>query len=614
MAFTESWVETDPDGSVITVSQLDDFQRASKRQIRERLEGDPANLNLSGVYEAGSFAATAIVKKGVARAFVDTAANIGTYPLQDGRLFIASDTGRMYHLKGTGAVELQYLPISGGSLTGSLTISKVGLGTETDLVVAGDAGQVKALLLKTATANRWAILATNTAESGANAGSDLAIWRYDDAGVFISAPLLITRSTGLVTLSAGLTVSAGGVAVTGASTFSSTINGQTISAAASFTGTVTVATGLTVSAGGANITGNSTVTGTLAVSSTINGQTISATANFTGSVTVAGALSSASLAVAGNGSLSTLTVTSTALLNSDVSIGTDAGGNRILYFRSAAGSTKSIFFLSGGTNVWRLNFDVTDNFTLGRYVAGVFTDSPIAVAQATGAITLTGAVTTSSTINGQTISVAASFTGTLAVASTINGQTISAAASFTGTVNAATGYRIGGAAAAGNYLRGNGTNFVSSAIQSGDMPALERAKVLLATNLDLTQNVLTPVPWDAEEFDNASMHDNVTNNTRITIPTTGTYLVEAYMDFKGDAANRDIQLKVRKNGVATDLAMSQVAIMATPPGGFSGCSLFSLLNLTAGDYIELYAQTSAAVTPDVQAGVANAHMTVARIP
>ena len=37
--------------------------------------------------------------------------------------------------------------------------------------------------------------------------------------------------------------------------------------------------------------------------------------------------------------------------------------------------------------------------------------------------------------------------------------------------NATTGFRIGGAAASGNYLRGNGTNFVSAVIADGDIPS-----------------------------------------------------------------------------------------------------------------------------------------------
>src|SRR6185503_13464925 len=41
-----------------------------------------------------------------------------------------------------------------------------------------------------------------------------------------------------------------------------------------------------------------------------------------------------------------------------------------------------------------------------------------------------------------------------------------------GVLNLSIGYRIAGAAASGNYLRGNGTNFVSSAIQAGDLTGL----------------------------------------------------------------------------------------------------------------------------------------------
>ena len=40
-----------------------------------------------------------------------------------------------------------------------------------------------------------------------------------------------------------------------------------------------------------------------------------------------------------------------------------------------------------------------------------------------------------------------------------------------GVSNAATGFRVANAATSGNFLRGNGTNFVSSAIQAGDLPS-----------------------------------------------------------------------------------------------------------------------------------------------
>lgn len=41
----------------------------------------------------------------------------------------------------------------------------------------------------------------------------------------------------------------------------------------------------------------------------------------------------------------------------------------------------------------------------------------------------------------------------------------------TGSISMNTGYQIGGTAASGTYLRGNGSNFVQSAIQAGDLPA-----------------------------------------------------------------------------------------------------------------------------------------------
>lgn len=45
-------------------------------------------------------------------------------------------------------------------------------------------------------------------------------------------------------------------------------------------------------------------------------------------------------------------------------------------------------------------------------------------------------------------------------------------------VNASTGFQIGGAAASGHYLRGNGTNYVDSTIQGADVPTLNQSTTL----------------------------------------------------------------------------------------------------------------------------------------
>ncbi|MBI4457837.1 hypothetical protein HY633_02640, partial [Candidatus Uhrbacteria bacterium] len=53
----------------------------------------------------------------------------------------------------------------------------------------------------------------------------------------------------------------------------------------------------------------------------------------------------------------------------------------------------------------------------------------------------------------------------------INTITPATALDVNGVINAATGYRVAAGATSGNYLRGNGTNFVSSSLQSADISA-----------------------------------------------------------------------------------------------------------------------------------------------
>jgi len=57
-----------------------------------------------------------------------------------------------------------------------------------------------------------------------------------------------------------------------------------------------------------------------------------------------------------------------------------------------------------------------------------------------------------------------------------------------GIINATTGYRIANTATSGNYLRGNGTNFVSSAIQVADVPTLNQNTTGYADTLHYEDN------------------------------------------------------------------------------------------------------------------------------
>lgn len=92
---------------------------------------------------------------------------------------------------------------TGDTMTGDLTITK----TAPVLTLnATNAGGQALLSLQQSGSTRWTVTKEGSTESGGNAGSNLQIRRYDDAGVFIDAPVSIDRATGDVTLAHKLTV------------------------------------------------------------------------------------------------------------------------------------------------------------------------------------------------------------------------------------------------------------------------------------------------------------------------------------------------------------------------------------------------------------------------
>jgi hypothetical protein len=80
-------------------------------------------------------------------------------------------------------------------------------GATTRMVIDGDAAQSRIITYRTGGVQRFGFYVNNTAESGANAGSDFQIRAYSDAGTLLSTPLFIKRSSGNVLI--GTTTDAG---------------------------------------------------------------------------------------------------------------------------------------------------------------------------------------------------------------------------------------------------------------------------------------------------------------------------------------------------------------------------------------------------------------------
>lgn len=92
---------------------------------------------------------------------------------------------------------------------------------------------------------------------------------------------------------------------------------------------------------------------------------------------------------------------------------------------------------------------------------------------------------------------------------------------------------------------------------------------------------LTAVIFDTESYDTNTYHDNTTNNTRLTVPSTGYYRITGLLNTDANAVAR---VGIRLNGT------TYIGSIAAGNAGASldgGALITTEYNLTAGDYVEL---------------------------
>lgn len=96
----------------------------------------------------------------------------------------------------------------------------------------------------------------------------------------------------------------------------------------------------------------------------------------------------------------------------------------------------------------------------------------------------------------------------------------------------------------------------------------------------------TAVPWTGEEYDTDSIHDNVTNNTRLTVPASVTKVkVWATISMSLGTAADTITLRINKNGSP---AVGLPFLRAEGGNASTGMLISTpVLVVTAGDYFEL---------------------------
>lgn len=106
------------------------------------------------------------------------------------------------------------------------------------------------------------------------------------------------------------------------------------------------------------------------------------------------------------------------------------------------------------------------------------------------------------------------------------------------------------------------------------------AKVYKSANQAITTATETILTFDSEEFDTDTIHDNVTNNSRLTCKTAGKYIVILQVRFADNATGYRFAT-ITKNGSYAAAQMQQPI-----SGNGTNIVVTSLVSLAVNDYVE----------------------------
>lgn len=117
----------------------------------------------------------------------------------------------------------------------------------------------------------------------------------------------------------------------------------------------------------------------------------------------------------------------------------------------------------------------------------------------------------------------------------------------------------------------------------------------------VTTATATAIAMSSEEFDsdpNGAMHDNVTNNSRITFQTAGVYFMEGRATFQANSTGYR-QIYIRWNG---GVALTVNLLMAVTTGDITQVSVATAAAMSVGDYIELIVSQNSGISLAVTFG------------
>ncbi len=131
----------------------------------------------------------------------------------------------------------------------------------------------------------------------------------------------------------------------------------------------------------------------------------------------------------------------------------------------------------------------------------------------------------------------------------------------------------------------------------GFNPAFRGAVVRRTTDKPIVSGITTVIDWDFEVYDTDNIHDNVVNNTRLTVPAGVTKVRLTAQQFWQSWATGLRGLEIYKSGAV----FTPTRILNEIEAGSAGTSAVTtisspVINVVGGDYFETFVSHTAATT------------------
>ena len=124
----------------------------------------------------------------------------------------------------------------------------------------------------------------------------------------------------------------------------------------------------------------------------------------------------------------------------------------------------------------------------------------------------------------------------------------------------------------------------------GSAPVFEGARVYQNTATTGISSTPTVLAFDAEAFDTDGLHDNSTNNSRLTVSSNGYWVATCDLEVKNVDNYEFLALRIRKNGTTV---IAQTIRLFEPSVSFNTAPAIQItsgpLKFITGDYLEVLA-------------------------